>query len=175
MGLPEWRAVFRRPLLVAILLGFGSLGLVGTGVYGIGTHAQAQARFDELTDGTGVAVDATLSELHRSSSPPTRTERRQNRPPELCPLYTFTAGGRIYSVLDQTDCSTRSEDLTLGDTVPVVYDPVDPDVAFVDTAETRSRIGNAPVFSIVSIVVGVVLAVATPFAVARARARRRGR
>ncbi|RUQ97160.1 DUF3592 domain-containing protein [Labedella endophytica] len=175
MGFREWRAVFRRPVLVAILLGVGSVGLVGTGVFAIATHTHEQAQFVELSGGRGVEVDATLSEVHASSSDTTRTARRPYQRPELCPIYTFTADGRAYSVLDQTDCSTRSEDFTPGDSVAVLYDPLDPTVAFVDTAETRSRIGNAPVFSIASIVVGVVLALVSPFAVVRARARARRR
>ncbi|MBF4618730.1 DUF3592 domain-containing protein [Clavibacter sp. VKM Ac-2873] len=163
--------IFRtRPVLRGLLFCVVGALITGTGVFGIVSALHEAGARDALTDGAGVTADATLTEVVTIDS---ATDRSRNSGREVCPRYGFTAAdGSTHTVLDRSQCSRRAADFTIGSTIPVVYDPADPDGALIDTPEARGGSRFGLVFAIAMTLLGGGILVAAPSAVRRARRNR---
>jgi len=155
-----------RPLAFSFVIGVFGLLLIFVGVLGVRSSAADASTLQQLRSGDGISVEGTPDGA--------RTVVRKRAPSlpdkvSYCPRYDYTAvDGVRRTLVDQGDCASDRKQIT-DQTVRILFDKNDPDVAFIDEPEAERGRSASPVFAWSTLILGVVLVTMGIVRVARAR------
>ena len=148
----------KAKLIIGIIAIIG--GLV---VAGLGFLPQNQAREDaavswaRLSSGAGKQVEGKVAAVE-SDAVTEGTRRSRHIETVYCPVYHYTVNDKEYEVQSVGDnCKENKDEVKVGSTAPIVYDPLQPEEAFVKTDATAAFYGDTGGSQWAGIAVGAVL------------------
>ncbi|GAA3588784.1 hypothetical protein GCM10022198_10590 [Klugiella xanthotipulae] len=147
--------VKKSPVKTLITFLFLSVVLLLVGVFA-GYMSITDAVTYQSLDGKSESVTGTVTSTETDIS----HGRRGRTTTKYCPIYSYTTvDGERLSLTDDRDCQSSRSKVHEGATAPIVYDPNNPEVAFVNTQNTANKMTIAVVLSVSAFVGGLLLLV----------------
>ena len=117
-------------------------------------HSDAQQSLDNwnrLSSGQGMRAEAQIVDAEIQAQP--EASRQANTQTTVyCPVYEYTVNNAAQRVTAIDNCELDETMITLDQTGTVLYDPSNPQIAFVDTPETEAyfeTLGGVPLWNII--------------------------
>lgn len=144
-------------IIIAIVgIGFASLSFLPKNEERLET-AESWTR---LSTGAGEEVRGEVvdSESETVSEGARRTRRVDTI---FCPVYEYTVGGTAHRIaaVANDDCKDTQDDVVMGETATILYDPADPETAFVKTPATEELYKDADAFDAWPLIIGSIITI----------------
>lgn len=122
--------------IIFLILGLGALAL--SFIPADEERAAEKASWNSLIDGAGVETEGvSVSTSTDLVTEGTRRARHINT--YYCAVYEYTVSDRTYRVSAVgDDCKDKQEDVVMGQTATILYDPADPSEGFVKSDATAA-------------------------------------
>lgn len=122
--------------IIFLVLGLGALAL--SFIPADEERAAEKASWNRLNDGAGVETEGVSISTQRDLvTEGVRYSRKINA--YYCAVYEYAVGERTYrATAIGNDCKDNEEDVVMGETATILYDPADPSVGFVKSDATAA-------------------------------------